>query len=79
LFSSTGGLAPGGSREKYFVSLVSCSNCCERFCYLHATKRKDLADVGTFAHIKPQTHDADNEWSNFQRTPGAEIYGPTSS
>ncbi len=44
--------------------------------YLHTTKRKDLADVGIFADIKPQTHDADNEWSNFEGTPGAEIYEP---
>lgn len=44
--------------------------------YLHTTKRKDLADVGIFADIKPQTHDADNEWSNFEDTPGAEIYEP---
>ena len=29
--------------------------------YLHTTKRKDLADVGIFADIKPQTHDADNQ------------------
>jgi nicotinamidase-related amidase len=26
--------------------------------YLHTTKRKDMADVGIFADIKPQTHDA---------------------
>lgn len=44
--------------------------------YLHTTKRKDLADAGIFADIKPQTHDADNEWSNFEGTPGAEIYEP---
>lgn len=44
--------------------------------YLHTTKRKDLADVGIFADIKPQTHDADDEWSNFEGTPGAEIYEP---
>src|SRR5678816_455849 len=42
--------------------------------YLHTTKRKDLADVGIFPDIKPQTHDADDEWSNFEGTPGAEIY-----
>lgn len=42
--------------------------------YLHTTKRKDLADAGIFADIKPQTHDADNEWSNFEGSPGAEIY-----
>jgi nicotinamidase-related amidase len=44
--------------------------------YLHTTKREDLADAGIFADIKPQTHDADNEWSNFEGTPGAEIYEP---
>jgi ureidoacrylate peracid hydrolase len=44
--------------------------------YLHTTKRKDLADVGIFADIKPQTHDADDEWSNFEGSPGAEFYEP---
>jgi nicotinamidase-related amidase len=44
--------------------------------YLHTTKRKDLADVGIFADVKPQTHNADDEWSNFEGTPGAEIYEP---
>lgn len=44
--------------------------------YLHTTKRRDLADVGIFADIKPQTHDADDEWNNFEGTPGAEIYEP---
>ena len=44
--------------------------------YLHTTKRKDLADVGIFADIKPQTHDADDESSNFEGTPGAEFYEP---
>ena len=42
--------------------------------YLHTTKRRDLADAGIFADIKPQSHDADNEWSNFEGSPGAEIY-----
>lgn len=42
--------------------------------YLHTTKRRDLADAGIFADIKPQSHDADNEWSNFEGAPGAEIY-----
>ena len=41
--------------------------------YLYTTKRRDLADVGVFADIKPQTHDADNEWNNFENTVGAEI------
>jgi isochorismate hydrolase len=27
--------------------------------YLHTTKRKDLADVGIFADIKPQTHNVE--------------------
>ncbi len=44
--------------------------------YLHTTKRKDFADAGIFADIKPQTHDADDEWSNFEGSPGAEIYEP---
>jgi ureidoacrylate peracid hydrolase len=44
--------------------------------YLHTTKRRDLADTGIFADIKPQTHDVDDEWSNFEDTPGAEIYEP---
>jgi ureidoacrylate peracid hydrolase len=44
--------------------------------YLHTTKRKDLADVGIFADIKPQTHDAEDEWSNFEGSPGAELYEP---
>lgn len=44
--------------------------------YLHTTKRKDLADVGIFADVKPATHDADNEWNNFEGTVGAEIYEP---
>jgi ureidoacrylate peracid hydrolase len=42
--------------------------------YLHTTKRRDLADVGIFADIKPQTHDANDEWSNFEGTVGAEFY-----
>lgn len=44
--------------------------------YLHTTKRKDLADVGIFADIKPESHDTADEWSNFEGTPGAEIYEP---
>ena len=42
--------------------------------YLYTTKRRDLADVGIFADVKPQTHDADDEWSNFEGTIGAEIF-----
>jgi ureidoacrylate peracid hydrolase len=42
--------------------------------YLHTTKRKDLADVGIFADIKPQSHNADDEWSNFEGAIGAEFY-----
>ena len=44
--------------------------------YLHTTKRKDLADVGIFADIKPQSHNADDEWSNFEGAIGAEFYEP---
>ena len=44
--------------------------------YLYTTKRKDLADVGIFADLKPQSHDAADEWSNFEGTPGADIYEP---
>jgi ureidoacrylate peracid hydrolase len=44
--------------------------------YLRTTKRKDLADAGIFADIKPQTHDPDDEWSNFEGTSGAEFYEP---
>lgn len=42
--------------------------------YLYTTKRKDLADVGIFADLKPESHRADDPWSNFEGTPGAEIY-----
>ncbi|MGH7928923.1 MAG: isochorismatase family protein, partial [Candidatus Binatia bacterium] len=41
--------------------------------YLYTTKRKDLADVGIFADLKPHTHDAENQWNNFEGTIGAEI------
>jgi ureidoacrylate peracid hydrolase len=44
--------------------------------YLYTTKRKDLADVGIFADIKPQTHDANDEWSNFEGAIGSEFYEP---
>ncbi|HWO42001.1 MAG TPA: isochorismatase family cysteine hydrolase [Candidatus Eisenbacteria bacterium] len=44
--------------------------------YLHTTKRKDLADVGVFADIKPQTHNPDDPWSNFEGAPGADFYEP---
>ncbi|MGH8546821.1 MAG: cysteine hydrolase family protein, partial [Gammaproteobacteria bacterium] len=44
--------------------------------YLHTTKRKDLADAGIFADVKPHTHDAGDEWSNFEGSPGAELYEP---
>lgn len=44
--------------------------------FLHTTKREDLADVGIFADIKPQTHDADDEWSNFEGSVGAQFYDP---
>ncbi len=42
--------------------------------YLYTTKRKDLADVGIFADLKPESHRVDDPWSNFEGTPGAEIY-----
>lgn len=42
--------------------------------HLFTTKRRDLLDVGIFAQVKPQTHDSDDSWSNFQDTPGAEIH-----
>lgn len=42
--------------------------------YLYTTKRKDLADVGVFADLKPESHRVDDPWSNFEGTPGAEIY-----
>jgi hypothetical protein len=38
-----------------------------------------LTDIGMFANIKPQTHDAYNQWSNFEGTPGVEIYEPLKS
>lgn len=44
--------------------------------YLYTTKRKDLADVGIFADIKPESHDSADDWSNFEGTAGAEIYEP---
>src|SRR5688500_6479262 len=44
--------------------------------YLHTTKRKDLADAGILAHIKPQTHDAVDDWSNVDGSPGVAIYEP---
>jgi len=45
--------------------------------YLHTTKRRDLADVGIFADVKPQTHDVQDEWSNFEGTIGAEFFEGT--
>lgn len=41
--------------------------------YLYTTKRKDLADAGIFADLKPESHQVDDPWSNFEGTPGAEI------
>jgi len=45
--------------------------------YLQTTKRPDLADVGIFADVKPQTHEVEDEWSNFERSPGAEFFEAT--
>ncbi len=42
--------------------------------YLYTTKRKDLADAGIFADLKPMTHQADDPWSNFESAKGAEFY-----
>lgn len=42
--------------------------------YLYTTKRKDLADAGIFADLKPVTHQEDDPWSNFEGAPGAEFY-----
>ena len=56
--------------------LQFCRSCRVPVIYLHTTKRKDLADAGIFADIKPQTHDAEDEWSNFEGSPGAEPYEP---
>jgi ureidoacrylate peracid hydrolase len=44
--------------------------------HLYTTKRRDLADVGIFAQVKPQTHDPEDSRSNFEGTWGAEIYEP---
>jgi len=44
--------------------------------HLFTTKRRDLADVGIFAQVKPQTHDPEDSRSNFEGTWGAEIYEP---
>lgn len=42
--------------------------------YLYTTKRKDLADAGIFADLKPVTHRRDDPWSNFEGAKGAEFY-----
>lgn len=74
---------PGGNRylpmsEEIVPKIGELLNFCHSnkmpVIYLYTTKRKDLADVGIFADIKPQTHDAGNAWSNFEGTPGAEIF-----
>lgn len=41
--------------------------------YLYTTKRKDLADAGIFADVKPGTHDVDDPWSNIEGEVGSEI------
>lgn len=42
--------------------------------YLYTTKRKDMADVGIFADLKPATHQADDPWTNIEGAPGAQIH-----
>lgn len=42
--------------------------------YLYTTKRRDLADVGVFADLKPQTHQVNDPWTNFEGAAGAEFY-----
>ena len=54
--------------------LAVCRRCRVPVIYLYTTKRKDLADVGIFADLKPESHRVDDPWSNFEGTPGAEIY-----
>ncbi len=41
--------------------------------YLYTTKRKDLADVGVFADLKPVTHHTDDPWTNIEGAPGAQF------
>jgi ureidoacrylate peracid hydrolase len=42
--------------------------------FLHTVKRKDLADAGVFADLKPETHQPDDPWSNFEGAPGADFH-----
>lgn len=42
--------------------------------FLHTIKRKDLADAGIFADLKPETHRPDDSWSNFEGEPGADFH-----
>ncbi|MDP6560454.1 MAG: cysteine hydrolase [Candidatus Binatia bacterium] len=42
--------------------------------FLHTIKRKDLAEAGIFADLKPETHRPDDPWSNFEEAPGAEFH-----
>ncbi|MFQ5918212.1 MAG: cysteine hydrolase family protein, partial [Candidatus Binatia bacterium] len=42
--------------------------------FLHTIKRKDLADAGIFAELKPETHRPDDPWTNFEGAPGAEFH-----
>ncbi len=74
---------PRGTRylpmsEEIFPKMKDLLTFCRRsqipVIYLYTTKRKDLADAGIFADLKPESHQADDPWSNFEATPGAEIY-----
>jgi ureidoacrylate peracid hydrolase len=42
--------------------------------FLHTIKRKDLADAGIFAELKPETHRPDDPWTNFEGEPGAQFH-----
>ncbi len=42
--------------------------------FLHTIKRKDLAEAGIFADLKPETHRPDDPWSNFEGAPGADFH-----
>ncbi len=42
--------------------------------FLHTIKRKDLADAGIFAELKPETHRPDDPWTNFAGAPGADFH-----
>src|SRR5262249_28841222 len=42
----------------------------------NTTRGRAMADVGIFANIKPQPHNAEDEWSNFEGSPGGDFYEP---